>query len=58
MLSRVEAKRKIKEIVDAKKPIKTGLTLPIRKGATFDVYRIPMDLLVPNILNDNLNKKF
>jgi hypothetical protein len=57
MISREEAKKKIKEIVDAKKPIKTGLTLPIRKGVTFDVYRIPLDLLVPNILNDRITWK-
>lgn len=57
MLSRAEAKKKIKEITDSKKTIKTGLTLPIRKGATFDVYRIPLDLLVPNILNDRITWK-
>ncbi len=57
MISRVEAKKKIKEITDAKKPIKTGLTLPIRKGVTFDVYRIPLNLLVPNILNDRITWK-
>lgn len=57
MLSRAEAKRKIKEITDAKKPIKTGITLPIKKGAMFDVYKIPLNLLVPNILNDRITWK-
>ena len=57
MISRAEAKIKIKEITDAKKPIKTGLTLPIRKGATFDVYRIPLNLLAPNIFNDRITWK-
>lgn len=57
MLSREEAKSKIREIVEGQKPIKTGLTLPIRKGMTFNVYRIPLDYLVPNILNDRITWK-
>lgn len=57
MLSRGEAKQKIKEIVEGQNPIKTGLTLPIRKGMTFDVYRIPLVYLVPNILNDRITWK-
>lgn len=54
MITRGEAKAKIQEIVDKQTPIKTGITLPIRKGDKFDVYRIPLDLLVPNILNDRI----
>ena len=57
MVTRTEAKKKIKEIIDNQKPIKTGLTLPIRKGVTFDVYRIPLALLVPNVLNDRITWK-
>ena len=54
MITRIEAKAKIKAIISTHKPIKTGLTLPVRKGDTFDVFRIPIDLLVPNILNDRI----
>lgn len=57
MITRTEAKSKILEIIKNQKPIKTGLTLPIRKGVTFNVYRIPLDLLVPNILNDRITWK-
>lgn len=57
MISRAEAKIKIKEITDKREPIKTGHTLPIRKGTTFDVYKIPLDLLLPNILNDRITWK-
>ena len=57
MLSRTEAKKKIKEIIEGQAPIKTGLTLPIRKGTLFNVYRIPLIYLVPNILNDRITWK-
>lgn len=57
MLSRTEARKKIKEIIDTQNPIKTGQTLPIRKGETFDVYRVPLELLVPNVLNDRITWK-
>lgn len=54
MITREEAKAKIQEIVDTQTPIKTGITLPIKRGETFAVYKIPLDLLVPNILNDRI----
>ena len=57
MITRAEAKEKILNIVSTRKPIKTGLTLPVRIGETFDVYRIPLDLLVPNVLNDRITGK-
>lgn len=57
MITRAEAKEKILNIVSTRKPIKTGLTLPVRIGETFDVYRIPLDLLVPNVLNDRITWK-
>ncbi len=57
MISRAEAKKKIEEIVLSKNAIKTGITLPIRKGETFEVFRIPIEYLVPNILNDRITWK-
>lgn len=57
MITRAEAKAKISEIITTQKPIKTGQTLPIRKGMTFDVYKIPLAYLVPNILNDRITWK-
>ena len=57
MVTRAEAKRKLKEIIENQKPIKTGLTLPIRKGVSFAVYRVPLSLLVPNVLNDRITWK-
>lgn len=57
MITREEAKRKIAQIIATQPPIKTGITLPIRKGDTFKVYRIPLMLLVPNILNDRITWK-
>ena len=57
MITRAEAKAKINEIITTQKPIKTGQTLPIRKGVTFEVYRIPLVYLVPNILNDRITWK-
>lgn len=57
MITRAEAKTKINEIITTQKPIKTGQTLPIRKGMTFEVYKIPLVYLVPNILNDRITWK-
>lgn len=57
MITRAEAKAKITEIITTQKPIKTGQTLPIRKGMTFEVYKIPLAYLVPNILNDRITWK-
>jgi hypothetical protein len=57
MITRQEAKEKIAQIVATQQPIKTGITLPIRKGVTFNVYRIPLSLLVPNPLNDRITWK-
>lgn len=58
MITREEAKKKIAEITgDSTKAIKRGQTLPIRKGETFDVFRIPIDYLVPNVLNDRITWK-
>ena len=57
MITRAEAKAKIATIISTHEPIKTGMTLPVRKGEMFDVYRIPIDLLVPNVLNDRITWK-
>lgn len=57
MITRAEAKSKINEVITTQKPIKTGQTLPIRKGETFAVYKIPLVYLVPNILNDRITWK-
>lgn len=57
MISREEAKGLISDIVRNQAPIKTGQTLPIRKGETFDVFRIPIDYLVPNQDNDRITWK-
>ncbi len=58
MISRLDAKSAIKKIVeDDGNIIKTGITLPIRRGQKFNVYRIPLDLLVPNVLNDRISWK-
>ena len=54
MLSRKEAKEKISEYIKHHQPIKTGEKLPIKLGETFSVYRIPLDYLVPNVLNDRI----
>ena len=53
-ITREEAKQKIKAILDNQKPVKTGQTLPIRSGTTFNVYSIPIDYLAPNVLNDRI----
>ena len=58
MITRAEAKKRIAEITsDPKKAIKSGQTLPIRKGETFDVFRIPIDYLIPNVFNDRITWK-
>ena len=57
MITREEAKAKISQIITTQQPIKTGETLPIRRGQTFNVYRIPLTLLVPNLLNDRITWK-
>ena len=57
MITRAEAKTKIANIISTREPIKTGQTLPVRKGEKFEVYRIPLDLLVPNVLNDRITWK-
>ena len=54
MISRSEAKEKISNILNTQQPIKIGQKLPIRPTETFNVYRIPLDLLVPNVLNDRI----
>jgi len=55
MITRDEAKQKIATILSKNAPIKTGQTLPVRRGETFNVYRIPLELLVPNRLNDRIS---
>lgn len=57
MKTREEAKHEIQKIISSSSPIKTGATLPIRKGKTFEVYKIPLDLLVPNAYNDRITWK-
>lgn len=54
MLSRSEAKQKIADYIRQHQPIKTGEKLPIKLGETFPVYRIPIEYLVPNVLNDRI----
>ena len=56
-ISRAEAKEKIGSILRNQKPVKTGQTLPIRSGTTFDVYLIPVEYLAPNVLNDRISWK-
>ncbi len=42
VISRGEAKERIRDIVgNDNNIIKTGITLPIKRGQTFNVYRIP-----------------
>ena len=53
-LSREEAKERIGRIIANQAPVKTGQTLPIRIGTTFNVYLIPIDYLAPNVLNDRI----
>lgn len=57
MITRAEAKAKIAQIQATQAPIKTGITLPIRKGDTFKVWRIPLALLIPNVFNDRITWK-
>lgn len=57
MITRAKAKLLIADIVATQKPIKTGQTLPIRKGEPFDVYRVPIEYLVPNQDNDRITWK-
>lgn len=58
MITRDEARKKIEEITgNRKNAIKTGQTLPIRTGETFDVFRIPISYLIPNVLNDRITWK-
>ena len=57
MITRPEAKAKIAQIQATQDPIKTGITLPIRKGDTFKVWRIPLSLLIPNVFNDRITWK-
>lgn len=53
MITRQEARKEIEKIVKLP-PIKTGQTLPIRPEERFNVYRIPLSVLVPNVLNDRI----
>lgn len=53
-ISRAEAKQKIEAILREQQPVKTGQTLPIRSGMTFNVYLIPVEYLAPNVLNDRI----
>ena len=57
MITRTEAKARIAQIQATQTPIKTGITLPIRKGDTFKVWRIPLSLLIPNVFNDRITWK-
>ena len=53
-ITRAEAKQKIEAILREQQPVKTGQTLPIRSGMTFNVYLIPVEYLAPNVLNDRI----
>lgn len=53
-ITREEAKSRIEAILREQQPVKTGQTLPIRSGTTFNVYLIPIDYLAPNVLNDRI----
>lgn len=55
MISRIEAKELIKRYITANEPIQTGATLgAIRPNTTFNVYNIPIEFLVPNVMNDRI----
>ena len=55
MITRIEAKELIKKYMAANTPIQTGATLgTIRPNTTFDVYNIPIEYLVPNVMNDRI----
>ncbi len=55
MITRIEAKELIKKYMAANNPIQTGATLgTIRPNTTFDVYNIPIEYLVPNVMNDRI----
>lgn len=43
---------KILEISQIKEPVQSGIRLPIRPQKPFNVYQIPLDLLIYNYLND------
>lgn len=47
-------KKKFLKYINNHQPIKTGVKLPIKIGETFKVYRIPLEYLVPNVLNDRI----
>ena len=53
--NRKDAKVEITKILNNKKEIvKTGMTIPIRPKRKFDVYRVPLELLAPNVRNDRI----
>ncbi len=55
MISRAEAKELIKKYIAVNSPIQTGATLgTIRPNTTFNVYNIPIEYLVPNVMNDRI----
>ena len=58
LYTRERAKELIAAIIsDDDKVIKTGMTLPVRMGEKFKVYRIPLEYLVPNQDNDRITWK-
>ena len=57
MYTRDQAKKLIADIISTQAPVKTGQTLPIRMGESFNVYRIPIEYLVPNQDNDRITWK-
>lgn len=54
MITRNEAKNQISSIILNSKPVKTGIKTALSKTKPYDVYRIPIKLLVPNIYNDRI----
>ncbi|MBK5253404.1 MAG: hypothetical protein JJE03_02860 [Peptostreptococcaceae bacterium] len=54
MLTRSEAKTQIVGLINSHDAIIKGVKIPIRKDEKFDVYSIPIDYLVPNVINDRL----
>lgn len=56
-LSRRKREDEILRVRENSTPVSTGISLPIRTGETFNVYNIPVELLIYNHLNDRFASK-
>ncbi len=55
MITRAEAKKRIQDVINNNDPVLTGVSLgALKPNQKHDVYNIPLDLLVPNVLNDRI----